>query len=65
MPSTFVSMTLAVLIPMTSPEAFNRAPPLLPGLIGALVCSTVSVVPSLVVTSRLRALMIPSVVDWP
>ncbi len=55
---------------MTSPDAFSRAPPLLPGLIAADVCisSLVVALPSVslvTVTSRFTALITPVVTDCP
>ena len=63
-PSTDVSEYFTVFIPITSPLPFSKAPPLLPGLMAALVWSNVIVL-SVNATSLLTALITPVVTDWP
>ena len=48
-PSTVVSVTLTVFIPITSPFALTSAPPLLPGFIAASVWINWYVLPSVVI----------------
>ena len=62
--STDVSEYSTVFIPITSPLPFSKAPPLLPGLMAALVWSNVIVL-SVNATSLLTALITPVVTDWP
>ena len=62
MPSTASIAAFAVLIPITSPFAFSRAPPLFPGLIAASVWIRLLSIPSIVLSV---AEIIPLVTDCP
>ncbi len=44
LPSPLPPVSICELIPITCPEALSSGPPELPGLIGASVCSTLSIV---------------------
>ena len=59
-PSTAAAATFALLMPMTSPSAFTSAPPELPGLIAASVCSSFTRL-SLTSSVRFSALITPTV----
>src|SRR5574337_1728161 len=61
-PPIWGSVAVRVGMPMTWPDRSTRAPPLLPGLIGALVWMTLGIAaPFGSLTVRPRALMMPSV----
>ena len=64
-PSTAVEAVLAALMPMTFPLKSMSAPPLLPGLMAASVWIKVLLIPFSSVISRSRALIYPTVTDWP
>jgi hypothetical protein len=62
LPSPLPPVSICELMPITSPSTFSSGPPELPGLIGASVCSTLSIVKPLgAVISRCSAEITPVV----
>ena len=57
-------LTIAVLMPTTSPRMFSSGPPELPGLIAASVCKTACDRPEATGKGRPIALMTPAVTVW-
>ena len=59
-PSIPVPESFKVLIPITFPSLFTKAPPLFPEFIAASVCIKVNFLPSVSVTSLFTALTTPA-----